>query len=356
MTVLLATAAPLVASLLLALRDAWTPRRRRLPWLRPSSAYPRRPGGGIAPDDAVAPCSADASCDPGYECREVGPDDRVTVNRRRLAPGRWCLPSEMPPCHPQAGALVWTRDGGGWQCRCLYPDVLSGPACDAPSACDGRGTLVHAETGEPWDEKGNPYVLPLECRCDPDRGVALEGDPLRCHADPCYAPSSPREGGRPVLFDDGACRCDRLEWIESNVDGKCRPPPEHCLWDPHDKLCHCGQGLDAVFCQSESFARSPSITETCPANTAGCVCKPACPPCQNGGVVEKKLVEPGRYACSCQCPTQGNLRFFGDACEKSCFVRGTEVPADQVDLCCSQRASHWCVNPPLCSDYANVCR
>jgi len=255
----------------------------------------------------------------------------------------------VPPRRECRGTLVQNLNGT-WTCICPYPDILNGPSCETLVACDGKGKLIDSE-GKEWDGDGNPYVANLHCSCDGGT-VALDGDPLRCHPDPCL---EGREGGV-NLFNGKSCACDKLGFVESNVDGKCRPPPELCNWDNKAKTCRCPPGLSAVFCQSSLYTRDSEISQQCDGNSAGCKCTRPCPTCQNGGTIEAKEVEPGKFACSCQCPTQGSMKYYGQFCENSCFIRGTEVPDGQIHKCCSGRASHWCQNPPLCSMYTNTCR
>lgn len=287
-------------------------------------------------------------CPKGTLCATVSADDHIIMNHVKLMPGKWCLPDNVPQCNVHTGKLIWSVEKG-WQCTCLYPDVVNGESCANLVACDGKGVLVDQQ-GKAWDYKTNPYTQQLQCQCK--EGVALEGDPLRCHSDPCYTED---QEGRANLYDSGACQCQRLFYVESNVDGKCRPPPDQCNWDMHDKTCHCGPGLSAVFCQSSLYQREASITDQCDGNSAGCQCKQACPSCENNGIIEQHEVEPGKFECSCKCPTVAPFKYYGSTCEKTCLIKGTEVPLGEDYRCCKGIASPWCENPPLCSVMSNTC-
>ena len=315
----------LALTLFLTLREALKKRP-----VRPLWSFHKEPAG-----KKVKRCEND-TCAQGYTCLEVKDSDNVTVNRIRLSQGKWCVPQDVPDCSFHGGKLVWTLEKG-WECVCLYPDILNGSSCSDLVACDGKGELN-------WDGTGNPYDLKVKCNCT--EGVAVEGDPLRCHDNPCLAQ---------VPFENNKCMCDRAFLVESNVDGKCRPPPDTCNWDMHDKTCHCPEGLQAVHCQSDFYKRPDIITEKCPLNAAGCECKVACPRCKNNGVVETTESSPGKFDCTCKCVDHGNMHYYGPLCENACFVKGTEVPDGQIHTCCSGRASHWCENPPLCSSYTNTC-
>jgi hypothetical protein len=278
----------------------------------------------------------DSACDEGFYCIDVKETDKIIVDRIQLAKGKWCVPENIPPCSFHGGKLVWTLEKG-WECVCLYPDILNGPSCSTMIACDGKGELN-------WDGLENPYTSKAKCSCS--SGIFLEDDPLRCHDNPCLID---------VPFENGKCLCDRAFFVESNVDGKCREPPKTCNWDFGEKTCHCPEGLQAVHCQSNFYSRPSEITKQCPLNSAGCECKVACPPCKNNGIVKMTESFPGKFDCACECVNKGNVHFYGPHCENACFAKGTEVPDGQIHTCCSGRASHWCENPPFCSSYTNVC-
>jgi len=260
------------------------------------------------------PCVDTSECPSNQVCTQTGQTDLI-VDGTPVPSGSFCLPPDMPPCDPSGGRLV--HADGHWQCVCPFPDIFSGPECSNMVACGPNGTCV-ARDGTPYEGGGNPYDLGLSCQCAPGF-VSLPGDPLMCHPDPCLP------GG---TFDGKKCQC-RDNFVESNVDGKCRQAP--CEWGS-DQRCKCGPGLVSVSCQSEFFKRPEDITEMCLGNPAGSYCRRACE-CQNGGIPHATETFPGKFDCHCEGVDSGNIHFYGDHSENACLVKGSEVPEGQSHLC-----------------------
>lgn len=311
-----------------------------------------------------SPCQAGGTLpclDPAKECTVVEEDNSVYIGDIAIPKGAWCLPSGRPrACGTLTGKQVWTADG--WRCICLYPDVAGGPDCSRRTACDCAGDVdcpnhaVHDSDGSPYTGAGNPYADGVRCECaEPldDEKMRL-ADPLRCHRDPCTP------DGRAKVFKDGRCDCERMNWIESNVNFKCHRPPENCLWDYERKECRCGQGLTPVHCQSNLFKRPDHITERCDGNGGGCVCKAVCAAgqCLNGSIPKVVELKPGLFECECVCINSEPVCSRGERCETRCLVSGSTWVEDGWPRQCCFGGGVTCIEHPFsdyCLRYVNNC-
>jgi len=288
----------------------------------------------------LSKCQGENPClDPLKECVRVGEGDNYFIGDIRIPEGDWCLPRGRPAnCGTLTGKQVWTADG--WRCICLYPDVAGGIDCSQKTACDCEGNvdcknkLVLADGSTEYTGVGNPYNQRAKCLCKGDMqdGQMLAADPLRCHKDPCTT-----DGRAPGIFLDGKCQCDKMFWIESNVDHKCHKPDTNCNWDYEAKECRCGEGQFPVHCQSNLYKRPDYITARCEGNAGGCVCKNPCDGyCQNNSITQVEAVpgKPGLYKCSCLCMSSGNKCYRGAQCNEFCYNSYKNIGYGSLDQCC----------------------
>lgn len=144
--------------------------------------------------------------------------------------GQWCLPSSLGiACDAENGILEWTSEG--WNCRCRYPSVHGGDACDVMLACNNFITT-------PWSR--DKQQLLLNDATDPPEvwTVASGVNPTLCHYD-----GTPREewnevcdASKPELLSNTVCQCDGLMLgsytsFRSEVDDPLTCTPDSCSFN-----------------------------------------------------------------------------------------------------------------------------
>lgn len=297
--------------------------------------------------DECEKCGTDS-----YQCTAIGINENVTIEGKKIPPGKWCLPREKDKlvCGTHTGRAVWT-ERKGWECVCLYPDLFGGKTCDKQIACkspyapgvdQSKNVLVNKLTGKIWDPAGPPGdTTPYDtdkkgeplyvCECDKSeikKFVNLPGDPYRCHLDPCS------DEHEIPFWDEKNQKCDCTakgavanEYAYSNVTKKCVRTPQ-CAWDDTDQKCMCPDGMITQTCDSSTMKRVDATAPDCPDVPGGSFCNNPCENyCLNGGI--------GRIdgtKCVCKCPERKDIEFHGARCDDPCMKDGVSDPRAK---CCS---------------------
>jgi hypothetical protein len=164
-------------------------------------------------------------------CEYVSSNSNISLNGNEVenVPEGWyCLP-ERKACNMHAGRAVWTDEG--WSCDCLWPTIMSGPACNTLVACSHLETsgsqIGEAPATENSQNSSSMQKLYVNCatenECGPLGAGPLESrvwDPSALRIDPlgCYCPGGDPTKNVPcgdknscngeIPIPTTVCRCD----------------------------------------------------------------------------------------------------------------------------------------------------
>lgn len=253
----------------------------------------------------IIKCSSQSDCDQkcvfegggkssDYSCTALN-GKNAYYNGTKLDPkGSYCLPKQsvnkLVGCGTYTGRSLWTAAEDGtqqWDCQCIYPSLFSGDDCLEQRACYLASQNKHAElvysdpegkmdpsrvwgpgkfgpqtppSDTPFDmhSNGQPKYV---CDCASIGGIRYQGDPYRCHDDPCYAGGGAAGAAK---FDPATSQCQCLDGkalTKSNVSGFCYPYDnlDICKPDPVSQTCTCGnlfidsKGVGLIFSWKGSY-------------------------------------------------------------------------------------------------------
>jgi hypothetical protein len=209
--------------------------------------------------DPLVPCATDDDCvqcvdalsdGKGFTCQVMAGGSTVDLEGRSVVvpqSGRYCSPVRKA-CDPRYGTATWTERG--WTCRCKYPELFGGPACNTLIACDAQNvtpwsqkqqTLLLNMVGKDGSMVGSPWSW--ETGVDPSKCVGAGGEQVECV---------------PGLQPTVACQCDGLRKGTHDTYTYVPGKPLQCQRDP----CFGLEGIGKTWLWEGAPPRIPNLPET----------------------------------------------------------------------------------------------